>query len=1698
MKWLAYRLVFLAAALAQTCAWAAATTSLPESRILLFDDYALTNNAPTPTWVHEGTAPSALALKPLLAGTNHYHRTGWKLFFCRTGSTRVAAGYFKVLPDVATNYAAYLENTTNAVITSPVFTNGIGTVYFEAINNESASSTQISVDWSTNLTDWVTLTNITLSATSTNGFTRYQQLLNYRQPAKLRFRRSGAVFSAQGLDTALTVIDNIRVSPPAADVVIYNTEALKQGDNVILQCFVSNADTNVPTTFPRTVIGSYRWPNLTPPNNAWTTNLVMSRVDAGDGQGNGEKYAATLPTQLLGGTNEHYVVCTFDGAWYQSPDYTGQGYVGYPSEARSPSTSALHTNVLAGLNFYVLTVNSGAGGGSFYTNGQQVAVTASALIGKTFDRWTGATQYVANVMASNTFVTMPALDIAITATYTTNSYTLTVTNGTGGGSYPYGQQVPIAANAPPAGKIFYRWTGATQAVDSVTSSNTFVTMPASAIALTATYLDVYALTVTNGTGSGSYTNGQQVAITANAPPADKVFDRWTGATQTVANVTSSNTFVIMPAVAIAITATYKDVYTLTVTSGTGGGSYPAGQQVPVTANAPAAGKIFDRWTGATQAVNSVTSSNTFVTMPAAAIAITATYKDVYTLTVNGGTGGGSYPAGQLVSVTATNPATGKAFDRWTGATQTMANVTLSPTTLTMPASNITVTATYKNLLYVLTVKGGTPPVTSNTYNQVVTITASNVSGKTFDRWVGDTATVLSVTSSPTTVTMPASDITLMSTYKTAPLVLTESRILDFNDYALTNNGTPPTWVHEGTAPGTLATRPLLAGTNHYHRTGWKLFFCRTGSTRVAAGFFKIPPDVSTNLAAYLQNTLDAKIESPVFTNGIGTVYFEAINNENVSPTQIAVEMATNMVDNFGFVWPMGTPGTAYNWQTLDEFVLNAVSTNGFKRYARTLNFRNSAKLRLRRTGTIYALEGMDTMLTVIDNIRVSPPPSDVQVYKTECPFEPGYPSINTNILIRNYVSSVDTNAPTDSRICRVVYRWRYLDQVVNPWKTNLMSYVAGTGDAQGNGERYEASLPSQPLVGDLEYYFLCDFTGSSYQSPDYTGQGWVYPSEGLSPRSLRGGASQPDGREFYTRLRPFRSQYGALYVVAETNQFPQPVEMALVGDDEWRGMLQVRSALPALTNLAWYFKGEKAHVPGAETFSTNLPVWTEQAQAGVGRVPYGGMCVQTNAAAAPIQATVADTGYVQLTFNTSKTNFLTSRAEYQNFNAWPAGTNFSYSSGQPEKQRYLNTFDAWDVSADQIFKEYFVDYSSTNSVAVRGPFQTPQFWWAGGANYVEERLEANYYNKPAGVTGFNNRALRLKGGDSALGLGYMYNQVATRPDGLKQVSFKCRLGQEASNYDVAYNWAEFTKTNYLLRATVQIWPAMSPGQPSVSLIGYYQNPGKFYEYRVTQAPDPNNQNNSNDKRMTHQLFKWVNGSPNLLISKNQDGDDPLTTQVVIEMRLYNTSSTSTRIRCKFGATDNVVEATDAASPISGGTYGFLTGECRASFSAASTQPTTTDAAVAAGTQTPVVYADFYTPPGRFEVVTSVSPNGIYSVIPLQKIAVYLQDSDYSSATEPDAPGSPLWIPRHEFTVAGFGYQSNSITFNTWKSQFVMLQVVGGSAVSNNADVVVDEVAVSSWHGKQVSDSGVGLAVVPASDWLATEAWMVQASGVLVP
>ena len=394
-----------------------------------------------------------------------------------------------------------------------------------------------------------------------------------------------------------------------------------------------------------------------------------------------------------------------DSLKWSTPPFTTKWWI--EADNRFAAAWAAH---VSDATKYTLSVNSGSGSGSYSFMTEINIVAATPPTGKVFDRWSGDIDGVSKLTSAFTLYSMPKTNATITALYKdpgATSYTLSVVNGSGGGSYTAGSIITIKANTPAAGKVFDKWTGNTTNVANVNSASTTITMPAAAATVTATYKDApsFILTVTNGTGSGSHPAGSTVNISANAPASGKVFDIWSGNITGIANINNASTTITMPASNASITATYKDApttFTLTVISGTGSGSYAQGTIVSITANVPASGKLFDKWTGSITGIANVNNASTTITMPASNTSITATYKDAppvtYSLTVTNGSGSGMYASGSVVAITANLPAAGKVFDKWSGNTSGVSDLNASSTTLTITSSNISVSATYKDVL----------------------------------------------------------------------------------------------------------------------------------------------------------------------------------------------------------------------------------------------------------------------------------------------------------------------------------------------------------------------------------------------------------------------------------------------------------------------------------------------------------------------------------------------------------------------------------------------------------------------------------------------------------------------------------------------------------------------------------------------------------------------------------------------------------------------------------------------------------------------------------------------------------------------------------------------------------------------------------------------------------------------------------------
>jgi hypothetical protein len=153
----------------------------------------------------------------------------------------------------------------------------------------------------------------------------------------------------------------------------------------------------------------------------------------------------------------------------------------------------------------------------------------------------------------------------------------------------------------------------------------------------------------------------------------------------------------------------------------------------------------------------------------------------YLVTVNNGTGGGEFAADVTVTVTADIPQAGMVFDKWivNAGGVTLADMYDSETTFIMPAEEVTITATYKPITYLVVVNNGTGGG-EFTADATVTITADiPQAGMVFDKWItSDGVEFADANNATTTFTMIGNAVIVTATYKDAPVPTYEVTVIN--------------------------------------------------------------------------------------------------------------------------------------------------------------------------------------------------------------------------------------------------------------------------------------------------------------------------------------------------------------------------------------------------------------------------------------------------------------------------------------------------------------------------------------------------------------------------------------------------------------------------------------------------------------------------------------------------------------------------------------------------------------------------------------------------------------------------------------------------------------------------------------------------------------------------------------------------------
>lgn len=542
-------------------------------------------------------------------------------------------------------------------------------------------------------------------------------------------------------------------------------------------------------------------------------------------------------------------------------------YVTYVMRTEDKVITAVYRNK----NTYTVTVNNGSGSGE-YSEKSVITITANdPETGYEFSHWSksgsGTIQYSYN---KSTSFTVGDSDVTLTPNYRA-LHNLTVVNGSGSGIMGEGTSRYVQANNPASGYRFSHWDGDTDKLSNPASSYTRFTMGNTDATITAVYelLPDLILSVNKGSGSGTYKSGSTIQIITNPAPDGYTFLTWVGDVDQVSDVFASTANVVGISKDTTITATYyipenPEYFNLIVNNGYGSGSHAAGSEVSIQANYPLNGYEFWKWTGDISTVRDVRASETSMLMPAYAATITANYRpigseDVYTLTVNYGSGSGNYPVDEVVPIAANEPPNWHRFDKWLGDVEYVDELSNPSTTITIKNSDVVISASYVQMQkYVLEVIGG---IGSGSYyeGQKVNIIANEVSTDDihyeFVKWTGDTTNITDINSSDTILSMYPNDASIEAEY--------------IRRYRLTiNNGTGSGYFQENEQLQIQAREPEEN----------EKFVKWIGDTSVLSNPYSMNPTLKMPNSVVTLTAVYTSYEGP---NSIGDYSNELTENENI-------------------------------------------------------------------------------------------------------------------------------------------------------------------------------------------------------------------------------------------------------------------------------------------------------------------------------------------------------------------------------------------------------------------------------------------------------------------------------------------------------------------------------------------------------------------------------------------------------------------------------------------------------------------------------------------------------------------------------------------------------------------------------------------------------------------------------------------------
>jgi len=429
----------------------------------------------------------------------------------------------------------------------------------------------------------------------------------------------------------------------------------------------------------------------------------------------------------------------------------------------------------------------------YLSSGSSCSITATPSEGYEFICWTvlSGDAIITDSTSGSTTIRITG-DATIRANFSLKSYTLTMSSGTGGSTSPAGtltldhDESQTISATPSSGYSFKNWSvvSGSAAISDSSSPSTSVSITSDAVIRANFSVAAYTLTMSSSTGGSTYPSGaasleyDEIRSITAIPYAGYEFSHWTvllGDAIITDSMSDTTTVRIRENAMIRANFSLKS-YTLTMSSGTGGSTSPAGtltldhgesQTISAT---PSSGYSFKNWSvvSGSAAISDSSSPSTSVSITSNATVRAIFSVTAYTLTMSSSTGGSTYPSGTVSlesgesrSITAI-PSAGYKFDYWTVLSgNAIITDSTSDSTTILITEDAKIRANFSLKSYTLTMSSGaggsTTPAGTLTldHGESQTISATPSSGYSFKNWsvVSGSAAITNSLSSSTTVSI---------------------------------------------------------------------------------------------------------------------------------------------------------------------------------------------------------------------------------------------------------------------------------------------------------------------------------------------------------------------------------------------------------------------------------------------------------------------------------------------------------------------------------------------------------------------------------------------------------------------------------------------------------------------------------------------------------------------------------------------------------------------------------------------------------------------------------------------------------------------------------------------------------------------------------------------------------------------------------